>query len=87
VIGADWCGFTRKILEDLDIDNVDHNYEYVDCGKDKDHPLCGHANVKGFPTCVCGHGDTAQQELADGKHVAGYAPLSSHGVVNGSSCS
>lgn len=88
VIGASWCGFTNKMKEELDIDNVDHNYHFIDCGgEDKDHELCKHVNIKGFPTCVCGHGDDAKKELDAGNHVPGYAALDSHKVVNGTACS
>ena len=88
LIGAGWCGFTVKMREELDIDNVDHNVHVLDCADgDKDDPMCKHANIKGFPTMVCGHGNDALKNLDAGNHVAGYKAAADHEVVNGLKCS
>lgn len=83
VIGAEWCGYTRKFLEELELENVD--FDYIDC-TDRVHELCTHENVKGYPTTACGKGAQAKKNLDKGRHVAGYRPPADHPIANHSQC-
>lgn len=93
VIGAGWCGFTKKLVAEIEEardtaeqEGVDlqFNFHYIDCGgPDKDHQFCKHENVKGFPLAVPGHDECAQKHLDEGKIVSGYQPVGSHPLLSG----
>ena len=55
IVGADWCGYTRKQLDAIPPQHRD-DFKYVDCGKDQKNPLC--QGVAGFPTMKTETGET-----------------------------
>ena len=81
IFGADWCGYTRKQKEALR-DQLDQDHAtYVDChGQQRDHALCKHPSMKGFPTTVVVEGDCADvtdfPAAETGRTFAGYRDAS-----------
>ena len=79
IVGADWCGYTRKQLDAIPTQFRD-DFKYVDCGKDKKNPLC--EGVSGFPTMKTEAGETC---------FSGYTPNVDQlrrdcGIVQPTSC-
>jgi glutaredoxin-related protein len=88
VVGADWCGFTTKLVKELEEAQVE--FEYVACDKYKeangtDHVLC--EGVLGFPVAHCGVGEEAlKSKRNELKTHVGYANVAEHPIANGSKC-
>ena len=83
VIGADWCGFTKKIHAELDASELtlDIDYHKIECGKENpQHEACKH--VLGYPAVVSGGESTAAQQCQEGKAEAGYRPLGDHPIIS-----
>lgn len=93
VIGAGWCGFTKKLIAEIEEaqdtaeqEGVDlqFDFKYIDCGgADKEHAFCKHKAVQGFPLVVPGHDDCAKKHLDEGKIVSGYQAVGSHPLLSG----
>lgn len=56
IVGADWCGFTKKQLSAIPDDLVNTEFKYVNCAAEPENPLC--EGVQGFPTMKTHDGET-----------------------------
>ena len=48
VYGADWCGWTKRQIAELDKSHLKDKYEFKDCAADDGQQVC--AGITGFPT-------------------------------------
>jgi thiol-disulfide isomerase/thioredoxin len=51
---APWCGFSQKLMSQLDENKADLNAKgitvnLIDCTDDAQKPICEAANIKGYP--------------------------------------
>lgn len=63
VVGADWCGWTKRQMETISTSAHAPAFEYVDCSKDPDNKYC--KDVTGYPVIKNSSGDVCHRGFMD----------------------